>query len=417
VSNDLRRPGTRVAPRREIPTTLATPDPSVRRARRSDERRRVIRRRRRRLLLALIALLALPPIYSYASMAMQPSSLPLSIRSVEWLRQNGFAWLVNDVEHYYYEWTAPSKGGPTIRNLPNVGSSKSLAAKPQVAYYHPPAVAPVISPPLSGEGVWAAVGPTVRGEPPVLVSVYRPDPSYPRVVAYAAWIDKTRTQLALYPGRYEPPTAPVRGPMSIPVSQRARLLATFNSGFTHADSGGGFSINGAQYEPLRTGQATLIAYSNGAVDVRTWHGGPTPPASIVVARQNLPLIVDNGKPNPNLNDGTQWGATLGNAVLVWRSAVGVDRHGNLIYAAANYRTVESLAEMMIHLGAVRAMQLDINAEWPSFITYGAWGAQQPAKLVPNYQQTARRYLSPDDRDFFAVYAPSAAGGNPGVPLH
>jgi hypothetical protein len=27
----------------------------------------------------------------------------------------------------------------------------------------------------------------------------------------------------------------------------------------------------------------------------------------------------------------------------------------------------------------------------------------PDKIVPNSQQSPRRYLSPDDRDFFAVY--------------
>jgi len=115
------------------------------------------------------------------------------------------------------------------------------------------------------------------------------------------------------------------------------------------------------------------------------------------------LIVEAGKPNPNLNDGPQWGATLGNAILVWRSGIGIDRHGNLIYAAADYQTVGSLASILIRAGAVRAIQLDINAEWPSFITYGGWGARAPNKLVPNVQQSATRYLVPDDRDFFAIY--------------
>ena len=33
---------------------------------------------------------------------LQPSSLPLGIRSIEWLRGHGGAWLVNDVERLYY---------------------------------------------------------------------------------------------------------------------------------------------------------------------------------------------------------------------------------------------------------------------------------------------------------------------------
>jgi hypothetical protein len=90
-------------------------------------------------------------------------------------------------------------------------------------------------------------------------------------------------------------------------------------------------------------------------------------------------------------------------VYVWRSAVGIDRHGNLIYAAAPDQTVRSLAQIMVHAGAVRAMELDINSYWPSFITYRAPGAGHPANLLADMVRSPLRYLTPDDRDFFAVY--------------
>ena len=61
------------------------------------------------------------------------------------------------------------------------------------------------------------------------------DPDYPQIVAYVAWFDHTRTALAYYPGRYEPPNAAVRGPTMVPDGQRSRLLATFNGGFTYSD--------------------------------------------------------------------------------------------------------------------------------------------------------------------------------------
>ena len=88
---------------------------------------------------------------------------------------------------------------------------------------------------------------------------------------------------------------------------------------------------------------------------------------------------------------------------MWRSAVGVDRHGNLIYAAANDQTVASLAAIMIRAGAVRAMELDINTYWTSFITYRSPGARDPANLLAGMDRPPTRYLTPDDRDFFAVY--------------
>ena len=124
---------------------------------------------------------------------------------------------------------------------------------------------------------------------------------------------------------------------------------------------------------------------------------------MLFARQNLPLIVNRGRLNPELNDGPQWGATLGNAILVWRSAIGVDARGNLIYAAGNDQTVSSIARALQRAGAVRAMELDINSYWVSFITYRAAGAHAARNLLPEMNRSPLRYLEPDDRDFFAVF--------------
>jgi hypothetical protein len=66
--------------------------------------------------------------------------------------------------------------------------------------------------------------------------------------------------------------------------------------------------------------------------------------------------------------------------------------------------VRSLAETLLHAGAVRAMELDINSYWVSFITYRAAGGHDPVNLLPDMNRTPFRYLEPDDRDFFAVYA-------------
>jgi Phosphodiester glycosidase len=337
---------------------------------------------------------------------LQPSSLPLWPRSVEWLRAHHGNWLVDEVEHYYYTWKAPKKGGPQLTTLPTVGvgvAPKTKAAGSHRLAVEPRRIAPVFASPLPGEGVWKGAGTLVRGRSPVLLTTFRTEVDYPRIVAYVAWFDHTRTSVAFYPGRYEPPNAPVRGPMQVPYGQRWRLLATFNGGFIYRDGNNGSSINGMQYEPLKDGLATLIAYRDGRVDVRTWHGGPVAGPQIAFARQSLPLIVDNGRLNPALNDSTQWGFTLGNAVRVWRTGAGIDRHGNLIYAAADYQTVATLAKILQRAGAVRAMQLDINPEWPTLITYTHGGGLTPTKIVPNYQQPATRYLVPDDRDFFAIF--------------
>jgi len=375
-------------------------------------RRRTRRRRRRRGWLAaalVLAVLLIPALYSYVTTMMQPSSLPLGVRTVEWIRANHGAWFVDEAERIWYSHHGPRTGGPALTALPTVGLATSApprkvrARAQHLSVYVPPRIRPLIRPTLPGEGRWQPTSAPFRGSAPVLVTTYRTDPVYPQIVAYVAWFDHTRTQVALYPGRYEPPNAQPRGPMEVPTGQRWRLLATFNSGFTYRDGRGGFAVNGRSATPLVAGIGTVVAYRNGRVDVVRWHGGASPPRGVVLARQNLPLIVAGGRANPNLSDSSAWGQTLGNAIRVWRSGVGVDRHGNLIYAAANYQTVGTLAQVLIHAGAVRAVELDINAEWPTLITYPKGGARDPIKIVPNTMQPVTRYLAPDDRDFFAVY--------------
>jgi hypothetical protein len=354
----------------------------------------------RRIVLIAALLLFVDLVGSFALAMMQSSNVGFGVRAVEWLRENGAAWLVSDVENIYYSFNSPSKGGPALKKLPKVGA----AAANSVTRNAPPPIPPVISPALPGEGHWRGTGPLVRGASPVYVASFRPDPNYPQMVAGVAWIDSTRTSLALYPGRYEPPNAS-NAVAEVPPAQRSNLLATFNSAFRLEDSGGdGFVANGHVYAPLKDGQATLIAYNNGTVDVRTWSGGANPGPDVVLARQNLPLILENGRLNPDLSNDSLWGATLGNAIRVARSAVGVDAHGNLLYAGASDQTAQSLARVLQRAGAVRAMELDINYEWVTFNFYGTSGAGQPTKLLPTMDRPATRYLTPDDRDFFAVYS-------------
>jgi len=407
----------RVSSRR--PRPVYTPYNVTEKELRRRRTRRHLRRRRRIAIAVFLLIFFIPAIYSWASTMGKPSSLPMGIRTIEWVRENHGAWFVNTVERYYYTWTAPKKGGPGIKKIPTVGlKNDNGRPKPKPSEkpaYQPPDIKPVIRPGLANEGVWREVVKQIAGAPPILVTDFRPEPDYPSLVAYVAWIDTTRTQLALYPGRYEPPSGSPRGPMMVPPGQRWRLLATFNSGFTYGDGRGGFSINGIQYTPLTTGFGTLVGYSSGKVDIITWHGGAVPGDSIMLARQNLPLIVDDGEPNPDLDTGQGWGYTLGGAVRVWRSAVGVDKMGDLIYLAAPAQTAPSIAQAIAHAGAVRAIELDINTEWPTFNTYGQGGGQDVSMLVPTYMQPSTRYLYPDDRDFFAVYS-RLRGPITGVPL-
>lgn len=352
----------------------------------------------RRILTIALCLCSMPIAISYVTTIMGPSNSSFTINSFEWLRDHGAARIVSDVESLYYALNAPATGGPALRKLP-ITSRRAAAMT-----FHPPDITPVVAPALPGEGVWIPSETWTGADAPVQISQFRSDPNYPQMVAGVAWIDTTRTVITLNPGMLEPSVTLPRGPMEVPMALRPRLLATFNSAFKLQDAVGGVAVGGRTYAPMKPGMATIIGYANGRVDVRAWAWGPDAPAGVVFARQNLPLIVDDARPNPDLSDGPQWGVTVGNAVRVWRSGVGVDTHGNLIYAAADDQTVGSLAEILIRAGAIRAMELDINAYWPSFITYSSPDGGSPSNLLPDMTRSPYRYLTPDDRDFFAVYA-------------
>lgn len=379
-------------------------------ARRAEQRRRRVRRRW--FLFGVLTPLVGVVLYfgtSYASYMLMPTSETFSERSAEWVRNDApFGnFIIDTAEHYTA--SAPRKGGPGLTRLPSVGLSparRPIRPTRHVAY-RPPPIKPVFATPLPGEGRWHRTGPSVDGGPPVLVTSYRPSTEYPSIVAYVLWIDHTRTDLAYYPGRYEPPNAVARGPMMVPVDQRHRLLATFNGAFTHVDTNNGSAVNGHTNEPLIDGNATLVGYRDGAVNIVKWSGGPKAPANVAWARQSLTPILWDRKLNPELNtdpNSIQWGYTLGGVTFTPRTAVGVDAHGNAMFVVASEATVISLAQILRHIGAVRGMEFDINPEWHTMITYSHKHGLGPKMVEPQSQQSPDRYLSPDDRDFMAVFS-------------
>ncbi|HWA53105.1 MAG TPA: phosphodiester glycosidase family protein [Solirubrobacterales bacterium] len=370
-----------------------------------EDRAMPLRRRARRIVVFAASICLVPAAVSYVAAMGEKHNVGLGVSSVEWLRRNGGNSLVSEVENAYYTLNAPAKGGPPLKALPNVGVANADAeAGSAAAPYRPPNVKPLIHPALPGEGVWKKAGAGAGARPPVLLTTFRSDPEYPQLIAGVAWLDSAQTKLAYVPGLDEPPEPlPHRGPGEVPPGSRPRLVATFNGGFPLETSNAGLVYRGKVVEAMVNGIATVVEYRDGRVDVVRWHQGPGAPADVWFAKQNLPPIIYEGKLNPNLSDGPEWGETVNNATRVWRSGLGVDARGNLLYAAANDQTVESLAQILRRAGAVRALELDINEDWTSFISYRGPGAASPSNLLPEMFRPAERYLTPDERDFFAVY--------------
>lgn len=161
-----------------------------------------------------------------------------------------------------------------------------------------------------------------------------------------------------------------------------------------------------QAETSRAGPASGRWAAAGQLGI--WQAVSTP--NVATVRQNLSLIVDGRQQVADLasDSNKKWGATLGNNVFVWRSGVGVDANGGLIYVAGSALSVASLAVLLQRAGAVRAMELDINSAWVSGFTYQQLGsvpsAVQGVKLLANMPRPTNHDLMPGERDFFAPVA-------------
>jgi hypothetical protein len=337
----------------------------------------------------------------------------MSTKLVEWVRDHGGNGIVNRVENWWYTSHPPPTGGlPKGGKLPTarkVTVARLPAAAPVPAQVLPSAVAPFARVPLPNEGVWAPTGRVVNGKAAVYETFLRPDPVHTSQVVGAVWMDAARVRGALYNGIDLPGGGPWARPARVAASDTAALVAGFNSGFKLDASLGGYYTEGKVVRPLVDGRASLVISTDGSMTVGVWGRDVRMGPNVASVRQNLSMLVDGGQ---NLaagspNDTHLWGSTLGGRVYVWRSGVGVDARGNLIYVGGPALNIGTLADVLIRAGAVRAMELDINTAWVSYFTYtggGAAGPIQGTRLLANMERPPDRYLTGNSRDFVALFA-------------
>ncbi|HEV2368888.1 MAG TPA: phosphodiester glycosidase family protein, partial [Acidimicrobiales bacterium] len=209
-------------------------------------------------------------------------------------------------------------------------------------------------------------------------------------------------QTAVYAG-YDQPSGQFTYTTEVAPAQRAQLVAAFNGGFRLDASNGGWYEDHQVPVPLRNGAASLIVYSDGTATVGMWGRDAVMGPSVSEVRQNLDLLVDNGQVASSVSDPLgAWGATLGNVVNTWRSGLGVDAGGHLIYVAGPGLSPADLAHILVAAGSVRAMELDINPQWPLFDSFSGG---QPTKLLGGMYYDAGHYFGANERDFVAVFAP------------
>jgi hypothetical protein len=235
-------------------------------------------------------------------------------------------------------------------------------------------------------------------------------------------MDSGRLSARLYSGSESPGwiprgwkyTAPI-----LPIDAR-RLVVAFNGGFKFPQSNGGYYSERHLVFPMRNGAASLVIYKNGDVTVGAWGNEVRMRPDVSSVRQNLNLLVEGGR--PTLMAGTanwlDWGATCAATSCrgpgiehQWRSGVGVRANGALIYVTGAGLAPLQLAELLARAGAVRAMELDINPNWPVLATYdppsrnGPAAAANGTKLVPTSVQGPWTFFTPSwARDFVTMSA-------------
>ena len=339
-----------------------------------------------------------------------PGTDTTAARLAEWGRFHGLGWAVTYLEQLQYKASPPKVGGNVTGGIPQIATSHPAAsAPPRPATYlpSPERIPSQAHPALSGEGSWQSML-SLHGQPAIQAAFLRPDAEHTSYLVGVVWINQKLVKMELHPGFKVPGTAGLSQGSEVPRSERDRLLATFNSGFTMRDANGGYWQDGKEVVPLRRGAASMVLYKDGHMDVARW-GAARPGPNVAAVRQNLDLLVDRGVVSPDVDTTTKstWGFTIGNRTYVWRSAVGVRKDGSLVFVAGASMSVRTLANIVHDAGAVRAMELDINPDWTNFMTYThpRKGEAVPRMLSKDMQPNPFRYLQPSSRDFIAVLAP------------
>ena len=390
-------------------------DPARRANRRKGKRSRkpLTRARRIRRRIFRSVLLVFVVVFGYVAYTIEPyltyaGSDTVAARVAEWGRDHRLSWAVTWLENTTYK--APPVGGKLndqqVKQLQAPTISAAQAARDEL----PGDIPPLAAGSVPDEGVWHPAVADSTGVPIVEWAGLRPDAQHTSELAYVAWMNQKSLTFQLHPGSQQPggsfPT-----PNELASGSRTGLVATWNGGFkvNPNDSLSGYYEDGVTVHALVDGKASEVFYRDGSVKIGEWGRDVSMTSQVTGVRQNLSLLVDNGQVMSagDSGSGSKWGLTVNNAFFVPRSGVGVTAKGDVVYVGGQDLSVDTLAQLLKQAGAVDAMELDINADWTSFMYYTVPSGGDAANPVPaklwQFAQPADRYFQPSSRDFVAVY--------------
>jgi hypothetical protein len=262
---------------------------------------------------------------------------------------------------------------------------------------------------IEGEGIW--LNRPLKAFPNKEVMAYtfvRPDSSRPFAYVTLVTMDMSVFRLGAVAGKTQPGgPAGNPGPGKIPadVVSGGKLVAAFNGGFQYRDGMYGMIVNEKTYLPLEKNVGTLIGYSDGSLKIVDYQGQNLG-SNVAFIRQNCPILIENGQIfAENEINKKLWGRTFNSDIYTQRSGIGLTGSGNLIYAAGNNLSPQTLATALQMAGATSAIQLDINPFWVRFSIFepkigGGYSTNSLTKSMPD---GSKDYLNGYSKDFFFLY--------------
>lgn len=344
---------------------------------------------------------------------------PLQQRVATWGRDHGYGPIIDYLEATTYDEppaVAPAddltlNGGitaPSTTALPTRETTPESTAPPTTVDPgpQPPApLAPFFTPALAGEGQWTLIA-NAGGHPALWATSIRPYPAAGGVVASMVVIDQTHLRAGLFNGDEEPGGEWIRDDR-VPPELYSSLVAAMNSGFRFEHIDGGYITEGRTLKALHDGDATIAIGRDGKMVIGALGRDLVDDGSWVSLRQNLMLMVDGGVSTVNTpaTAGVWWGADYGREVYVNRSAVCELADGRLAYLMVGKVDAAQMAESLVNVGCLKAVQLDINGTWPNFFTFGhnADGSVQPVFLDRRMGSNTYRYIRGSAKEFFAFF--------------
>jgi Phosphodiester glycosidase len=391
--------------------------------------------------------------WSFGSYVLRDNGDTMQQRAVTWARDHRLGWLVDRAEEYVYskppsrtpaarlslgEHVVPATAAPVPTTpvpptpapmtpattgvplpttlAPTTTPTTTTPPPPAPPPWEPAPIAPLVEPALEGEGQWQPIAAADANA--VWATSLRPLPAYPSVTASMAMFDATHLRAGMFNGSEIPGGRGWQRGNKVPDELQPAVVAAFNGGFRLEHIKGGYETEGRVVKRLVDGEATLAISRSGAITIGQLGRDLIDDGTWLSLRQNLPLMVDDGVSQVANHAGVWWGSDYHNKIYVTRSAVCLVGDGHFAYATVGPVDAPMMADALVALGCVRAMQLDINGQWPTFVTYGTKddGGRQGVFLDRRMGGDANRYLRGSSREFVALFdaskvpTPSALDG-------